>query len=72
MTDFNTPIVTGKWELRRDASGSVRLRLYDQKEKKEFYWLGEDSIVRYDQRTDSLLISGDHYSGEPRRCGTKQ
>lgn len=61
VTDHNTPLVTGRWELAAAKDGKVMLRLKDQK---DYYWLAEESAVRYDPKKDVLLVSGGRYDGE--------
>lgn len=64
VTDHATPTVTGRWKLAAGKDGKVLLRLKDQKGKKDYYWLAEESIVRYDPKKDLLLVSGGRYDGE--------
>ncbi|MFN0126978.1 MAG: hypothetical protein ACKV19_09885 [Verrucomicrobiales bacterium] len=64
VTDHNTPLVTGRWELAAGKEGKVILRLKDQKGRKDYYWLAEGSAVRYDLKKDVLLVSGARYDGE--------
>ena len=66
ITDHTTPTVTGRWELAKGENGKVHLRLKDQKERESYYWLYEDSVVRYDKEEDALVVSGERYAGEPR------
>jgi hypothetical protein len=64
VTDHNTPTVTGRWELTMGKNGKVLLRLKDQKGQKDYYWLREESVVRYDPKKDVVLVSGEPYVGE--------
>jgi hypothetical protein len=64
VTDHNTPTVTGRWELAAGKDGKVLLRLKEQKGQKDYYWLGQESSVRYDPKMDVLLVSGNRYFGE--------
>ncbi len=64
VTDHTTPTVTGRWELAAGKDGKVLLRLKDQKGQKDYYWLAEESVVRYDPKKDVLLVSGGRYDGE--------
>jgi hypothetical protein len=64
VTDHNTPTVTGRWEVAAGKDGKVHLRLKDQKGQKDYYWLRQETVVRYDPKKDVLLISGEQYDGE--------
>jgi hypothetical protein len=64
VTDHTTPTVNGRWELVAGKDGKIRLRLKDQKGQKDYYWLAQESIVRYDPKKDVLLVSGERYDGE--------
>lgn len=64
VTDHDTPTVTGRWELAMGKNGTVMLRLSEQNGQKDYYWLGEESVVRYEPKKDVLLISGKRYVGE--------
>jgi hypothetical protein len=66
LTDHGTPTVTGRWELTRGADGLSRLRLSDQNGQKDYYWLGQESVVRIDEATGDLIVSGPRYFGEQR------
>jgi hypothetical protein len=64
VTDHNTPTVTGRWELAAGKDGKILLRLKDQKGQKDYYWLAQETVVRYDRKKDVLLVSGERYDGE--------
>jgi hypothetical protein len=63
-TDYNTPTVTGQWELAAGKDGKVLLRLKYENGRKEHYWLPEESTIRYDGKKDVLLVSGKLFFGE--------
>lgn len=64
VTDHTTPTVSGSWVLATGKDGKALLRLNDQQGQKAYYWLAQESIVRYDPRKDVLLVSGERYDGE--------
>ena len=72
FTDFTSSPVQGEWELSRTNVASQKLTLFGL-ESGEYYWLGEESFVRYNRRTDSLVVTGPRYVGEQRlRHETKE
>jgi hypothetical protein len=63
VSDFTpAPKTTGRWQLARGDDGKMHLRLKNEEGK--YPWLGEDSVIRYDDKKDLLLISGPRYAGE--------
>ncbi len=63
VSDFESAPVQGKWKLTRLDDASERLTLFGL-ESGNYYWLGEESFVRYDRETDSLVVTGPRYDGE--------
>ena len=66
ITDHGTPTIKGRWELVEDKAGKVHLQLSDQVGQDKYYWLGQDSVIRYDKGNDELFVSGERYVGEQR------
>lgn len=65
-SDFGAAPVAGRWDLKRDASGNDRLLLQGHEPQGDYYWLGPDSVIRFDDATGDLLVSGSRYVGEQR------
>ncbi len=67
ITDFNTQPLMGQWRLTRGKDGKTHLILTNAQQT--YYWLQQDSIIRYDKTQDVMLISGEKYVGvqQPRR-----
>lgn len=63
ISDFSSSPVTGKWKLTKTDDQTYQLALSNL-ETGEYYWLGEQSFVRYDRKSDSLVITGPRYDGE--------
>lgn len=61
-TDHNVPERSGRWRLEQDSAGRSHLLL--KPVVGDCYWLQCDSIVRFDEALDRLIVSGPPYVGE--------